>query len=335
MHSFSTPAHHCLVLEYVGGGELFDLIDNSESHARLDEPLLRRMFGELCKAVGWMHGVGLVHRDIKLESTSVILCYPLKQTHPSSDILLTTSPFSSSLPAPPASLIKLSDFGLSRFIDPSQPLLTTLCGSESYAAPELVTGRQYDGRETDAWACGVVLYALAARRLPFDRAMSRERDGAHNEARSPAANSRAERRALLMRIAKVEYSWPEDDAPLEEASSGSLRGAQLARSVGLRRVVEKLLVRNPAKRAKIIDLWEDPWMRGEGAPLVPQVVVHAKDAESEEVSTDSEVTPVTGRTFGVEPEEGDGMDADAADEDDGLIVDEQDIGPGSVARQEH
>lgn len=71
MHSFSTPAHHCLVLEYVGGGELFDLIDNPESHARLDETLLRRMFGELCKAVGWMHGVGLVHRDIKLESTSL------------------------------------------------------------------------------------------------------------------------------------------------------------------------------------------------------------------------------------------------------------------------
>jgi serine/threonine protein kinase len=32
------------------------------------ESLLRRIFSELCKAVGWMHGVGLVHRDIKLES---------------------------------------------------------------------------------------------------------------------------------------------------------------------------------------------------------------------------------------------------------------------------
>ena len=68
LHSFSTPSQHCLVLEHVGGGELFDLIDSAESHAKLDEPLLRRMFGELSKAVGWMHGVGLVHRDIKLES---------------------------------------------------------------------------------------------------------------------------------------------------------------------------------------------------------------------------------------------------------------------------
>jgi protein-serine/threonine kinase len=66
--SFTTPTHHCLALEYVGGGELFDLINSDETHACLDEPRLRRVFGELCKAVEFMHGVGLVHRDIKLES---------------------------------------------------------------------------------------------------------------------------------------------------------------------------------------------------------------------------------------------------------------------------
>ncbi|CDO71868.1 hypothetical protein BN946_scf184940.g15 [Trametes cinnabarina] len=149
LHSFSTPSHHCLVLEHVAGGELLELVDDPVRHAQLDEPLVRRIWGELCKAVAWMHSVGLVHRDIKLEN-----------------ILLTTDPFTQPLPS--SSLIKLTDFGLSRFIDPAQPLLTTLCGSESYAAPELVMGRPYDGRETDAWACGVVLYALATRRLPFD-----------------------------------------------------------------------------------------------------------------------------------------------------------------------
>ena len=77
------------------------------------------------------------------------------------DILLTTDPFQH--PPPPHSLIKLTDFGLSRFVDPAAPQLTTLCGSDSYAAPELVMGRAYDGRATDAWACGVVLYALATK----------------------------------------------------------------------------------------------------------------------------------------------------------------------------
>ena len=50
-----------------------DLVDNPESHARLDESLTRRIWGELCRAVAWMHSVGLVHRDIKLESKSSFL----------------------------------------------------------------------------------------------------------------------------------------------------------------------------------------------------------------------------------------------------------------------
>ncbi|KAL1716728.1 kinase-like domain-containing protein, partial [Schizophyllum commune] len=96
----------------------------------------RKIFSDLSKAVGWMHGVGLVHRDIKLEST------------------FSYRP-----------LVKLTDFGLSRFIDPDNPLLKTKCGSEAYAAPELVTSTTYtsggyDPRLTDSWACGVVLYAL-------------------------------------------------------------------------------------------------------------------------------------------------------------------------------
>lgn len=61
------------MLEALHGGELFDLLEQGDNHSRMTEPLLRRMFGELCQAVGWMHGVGLVHRDLKLESLSSFL----------------------------------------------------------------------------------------------------------------------------------------------------------------------------------------------------------------------------------------------------------------------
>jgi serine/threonine protein kinase len=64
--SFLTPLYTVLVLDYCPGGELFDFL--AEYHAEVTEGLARRMFGELCDAVGWMHRVGLVHRDIKLES---------------------------------------------------------------------------------------------------------------------------------------------------------------------------------------------------------------------------------------------------------------------------
>lgn len=58
------------MLEHVGGGELFDLVNSDMQFAQVTEAAVRRMWGELCRAVGWMHGVGLVHRDIKLESQS-------------------------------------------------------------------------------------------------------------------------------------------------------------------------------------------------------------------------------------------------------------------------
>ncbi|KAI5118085.1 hypothetical protein M0805_007735 [Coniferiporia weirii] len=249
LHSFTTATHHCLVLEHVAGGELFELVNSDVQYARVTEPAVRRMWGELCRAVGWMHGVSLVHRDIKLEN-----------------ILLTRNIFARGEPLPPlhTPLIKLTDFGLSRFVDPAAPLLSTRCGSESYAAPELVLGagtgaravRQnsgsesdasgsasasahahahaqdaprgyYDGRQTDAWACGVVLYALATRQLPFDApppptrlvfsgppsctgSVRSARSVGSRSVRSARAVAASRRRDVLMRIAQGEYYWPDE-----------------------------------------------------------------------------------------------------------------------------
>ncbi|TFK79030.1 kinase-like protein [Polyporus arcularius HHB13444] len=324
LHSFSTPSHHCLVLEHVGGGELLDLVDNPASHARITEPLVRRIWGELCRAVAWMHSVGLVHRDIKLEN-----------------ILLTTDPFAESLPS--SSLIKLTDFGLSRFIDPEQPLLTTLCGSDSYAAPELVMGKPYDGRQTDAWACGVVLYALATRRLPFDASPPNGMIPHDHPPQLEAdwevqRRNRADRKALLNRIAQGDYSWPDVPANLTEER----RGVALAGSEGIRRMVARLLVRDPRKRARVVDLWADEcgWMHGEGAPPPPVVdnpPVPPSPA-SRPVDTGDDTVPIV--VNGVDGAEFEAdvdayLDADAEAEDEGVLVDGEDIGPGSVVRQEH
>lgn len=81
LSSFSTPTHHCLVLERLQGGELFELVSDQANRDRMllpgcgpgytdttGEGFVRRLFGELCKAVGWLHEVHAVHRDIKLES---------------------------------------------------------------------------------------------------------------------------------------------------------------------------------------------------------------------------------------------------------------------------
>ncbi|KAJ7671007.1 kinase-like domain-containing protein [Mycena rosella] len=355
---FTTPAHHVLVLPYLPGGDLLGLVNSDAAHGALGEALLRRMWGELCKAVAWMHGVGLVHRDVKLEN-----------------ILLTT-PFPPSSP-PTGALIKLTDFGLSRFIDTSAPLLSTRCGSEAYAAPELViSGRRYDGRETDAWACGVVLYALCARRLPFGEGVAGAGGGAGRIGREGGVREGAgARRHWLMCIARGEYEWPESsslaetsegeggglassqsgdstrtvgsvdkrggsgdsEAPKGGTEAAELVGPRLVESAGARGVVARLLVRDPSRRAKIADLWDDPWMLGGGASAgaggAPLRLV------SGDVETESPSASPLSDGFGpeldeevVEGFEDEDLEGEEEAEDDGLLLDQDGI--DSIARQE-
>lgn len=101
-------------------------------------------------------------------------------------------------------------------------------------------GSPYDGRQTDAWACGIVLFALAVRTLPFDP--------------KAADSQRGSRRRYLVRIAKAEYAFPDEAALATD---------------DLKAMVARLLVRDPAKRAKISEIWEDAFMRGKGAASPP------------------------------------------------------------------
>ncbi|KAF7139989.1 hypothetical protein RHSIM_Rhsim06G0136400 [Rhododendron simsii] len=63
--------------------------------------------------------------------------------------------------------LKVSDFRLSVLRKP-RDLLSTACGSPSYATPELITNEGYEGAAADIWSCGVILFELLAGYLPFD-----------------------------------------------------------------------------------------------------------------------------------------------------------------------
>ncbi|SNX84864.1 related to SNF1-related protein kinase KIN10 [Melanopsichium pennsylvanicum] len=251
--SFSTPLHHTLVLEQVAGGELFEsLMSNFEQFAQR-EWLVRVIFTELANAIGWMHHINLVHRDIKLENIlmtvdlfkAVAATEPLRPHH---------------LPKGP--LIKLTDFGLSRFIDPSNPLLETRCGSEEYAAPELIIGKKYDGRKTDAWALGVVLYALITGSLPFMEDVSVGVDGAR-EGHGENRDSKQRKRHLL-RIAKGDLRWP---SPANDACADLPDSAVCPTNMRLvtpvaKTMVARLLRRDSTKRATPWETWDEEWLLG-------------------------------------------------------------------------
>lgn len=93
----------------------------------------------------------------------------------------------------PYSVITLTDLGLSRRVADDEKL-ETRCGSDDYAAPEVILGQSYDGRATDAWSLGVLLYALIESRLPFDPHPN-------------ASDAQRMRSRTSHRIARVEWSW--------------------------------------------------------------------------------------------------------------------------------
>ncbi|KAJ3308698.1 hypothetical protein HDV04_000954, partial [Boothiomyces sp. JEL0838] len=124
-----------LVMEYARGGELLDYVISKRV---LQENEARKLFRQLVSAVDYIHQSKVVHRDLKLEN--ILLSG-------NGDILLT-------------------DFGLGRIFNEGQKL-KTFCGTATYAAPEMVCGKLYDGVKTDIWAMGVVLYVMVTGFLPF------------------------------------------------------------------------------------------------------------------------------------------------------------------------
>jgi serine/threonine protein kinase len=54
-----------IVLEYVTGGELFEII---ATNGRLKEEEARKYFQQLINAVDYCHSRGVYHRDLKLEN---------------------------------------------------------------------------------------------------------------------------------------------------------------------------------------------------------------------------------------------------------------------------
>lgn len=118
-------------------------------------------------------------------------------------------------------------------------MLETRCGSEDYAAPELLLGQPYDGRVTDAWALGVLLYAIMEERLPFDQLLRSKRKSQKSH-----------------RIARCEWSWVKwgnEDGEWNHVPGAALEGA--------RAIVEGLLVRSRS-RWPLNKVAETEWVKG-------------------------------------------------------------------------
>ncbi len=123
-------------MEVIEGPTLRDLLIQDQ---RLPLERVVAMLKSLASAIDYLHGAGLVHRDIK-----------------ASNVMLD-----------PSWRVVLMDFGIVRSIDRTQHTRTgASLGTPEAMAPEQVRGVQV-GAAADVYALGVLAYQLLAGRAPF------------------------------------------------------------------------------------------------------------------------------------------------------------------------
>ena len=125
--SFESVQRVAIVMELVGGGDCQQLL---QRHGALSEEVVHAMIAQLHAALTTLHGMGVLHRDVKLEN---LLCDTSSR--------------------PPK--VKLFDFGhamyASKLGDDRH-----FYGTPGYAAPEVTTGPMWTDK-ADVWAMGVVM----------------------------------------------------------------------------------------------------------------------------------------------------------------------------------
>lgn len=166
-----TREHVCILMELIEGEEFFDYIIRKRV---LGEEETRPLLFDLVRTLTELHAKGIVHRDLKLEN------------------IMVTTDRRTGLPR-----LRLIDFGLARSDLRLHPTMQTRCGSEEYAAPEILLAQAYNPRLSDAWSFGVILYACLMGALPFNPDMEGERV------------VRVGPRALCTRIVAGKYYLPE------------------------------------------------------------------------------------------------------------------------------
>ncbi|XP_045811357.1 SNF1-related protein kinase catalytic subunit alpha KIN10-like [Trifolium pratense] len=185
-----TTTHIYVIMEYLESGDLFDYIIVK---GMLQEDEARKFFQQIISGVEYCHNNMVAHRDLRPEN------------------IFLDSKFN----------IKIADFSLSKTMQYGQ-LLKTSCGSATYAAPEVISGKLYAGSKVDVWSCGVILYAFLCGRLPFD------------EENIPK---------LYINIKGGVYNIPSYLSP------------------GARDLISRLLEVDPMKRITILEIHQHPWFK--------------------------------------------------------------------------
>lgn len=135
--SFSVGTQLWVVMEYMDGGCLTDILEAFES-VQLSEEHIAYICREVLEGLAYIHSLHRIHRDIK-----------------SDNILLNS-----------AGAIKIADFGYAAQLTENKTKRTTIVGTPYWMAPELIRGQEYTFK-VDVWSLGIMIMEMAEGEPPY------------------------------------------------------------------------------------------------------------------------------------------------------------------------
>lgn len=226
--NFDEPEHFALVLDLIKGGEVFEHLVQTGAYSELDAS---RLIREVASALAFMHGIGLVHCDLKPEN-----------------LMLSNKTDSA--------CIKMVDFGCTEYLASFQSQVNeqfanhfyeheamdleghdrirSSGGTIAYSPPESFNSDAPVDAPLDMWALGIILHIMLTGIHPFD------------------PNGDADDETLKARISLMEKP-PLDTPDTEHLSPSAID------------LLNRLLEPDPSKRLKAHEMLEHSWVRGETA----------------------------------------------------------------------
>lgn len=178
-----------VIMEYCAQGSLTHYIREKKRVEIQDCQIIMK---QLLLTLEHVHSLGICHRDLKPDN----ILFDARGN------------------------CKISDFGLAMFCSGGRMCRDTV-GTPGYHSPESLSGSPYDGRRSDIWSLGIVMYSMLMGDVPWDT---------HNQ------------KQMANQIRRGRFEIPTrfgDD---------------------VERVLRKMLTMNPAKRATAKELLDDPWI---------------------------------------------------------------------------
>ena len=144
--NYEDENYYYLLLDFVSGGELFDHLIAMGAYSEKDAARLVR---EVASALSFLHGIGIVHGDLKPEN----LMLSTKRKEDSS--------------------VKLVDFGCATDVEDANhdtdPNSSTRGKTPAYCPPEILNKvRESISPAMDIWSLGIILYIMLTGLHPFD-----------------------------------------------------------------------------------------------------------------------------------------------------------------------